>query len=237
MPKDTRYRVKLTFSGDEQGPVEELCNSWSRWLPPATSLRQIILLLAENPGAIQKVGTPGAQTTPDDPRVTQPGPGPGPTLASPLKNPDPEEEKRRKKEGEQKGESEGGTRLAPLDVAERIVSDLNEQTGSTSRANGKIIRGMIQARLNDGWTEADFYEVHRKKTLEWKSDQRMERFLRFKTLYSPTNFESYVGQPDVSPQRGLAFTEGEKRRERHRKRAATKHQDRNIREDLPDAKI
>jgi hypothetical protein len=30
----------------------------------------MILLLAENPGAIQKVGTPGAQTTPDNPKVT-----------------------------------------------------------------------------------------------------------------------------------------------------------------------
>ena len=120
-------------------------------------------------------------------------PTPSPDHAGAGTDPGEEEENTKKKKEE--------TRLAPLDVSERIVSDLNERTGSSARYKGKGIRTMIQSLLNDGWTEADFFEVHRKKAREWKGDQKMERYLVFGTLYRPSNFEKYLGQLDVGKRR------------------------------------
>lgn len=95
MPKDSRKRVKLTFDDDEMRMVDSLCSSWSKWLPPATSLRQIILTIADNPSLIENLGTQGPRVAPEGPNVTQPGPGPDHAPArvdSPEKQTDIEED-------------------------------------------------------------------------------------------------------------------------------------------------
>jgi uncharacterized phage protein (TIGR02220 family) len=133
---------------------------------------------------------------------------PSPTPARAGTVPEKKEEKNKKKKEEM--------RLAPLDVTTRILDDLNDRAGTGFRATGKKARTLIADRMRDGFTEADFYEVHRKKCAEWL-DSDMCRYLTFETLYS-LKFEKYLGQPDVGPQRGLAFTDGEKRADRWDKR-------------------
>lgn len=75
---------------------------------------------------------------------------------------------------------------------ERIVSYLNEQTGSHYKPTSRKTRNMIQARMNEGFSVSDFLEVIDKKNKEW-SGTPMARFLRPETLFG-TKFEGYLNQ-------------------------------------------
>lgn len=180
----------MTFTADEMKHVDALCESWSRWLPPATSLRQMILLLAENPGAIQKVGTPGAQRDPQGPTGTQAGPGPDHTqdIAQDTRSSSGKEEEKKSKK---KKEKKNG--LAPLPVSEEVIGYLNEQAGTSFQPDADAHRKLIQARMNDGATVDDLKTVIRKKCAEWKGG-KMQTNLKPSTLFRASNFEGYLGQ-------------------------------------------
>ncbi len=77
-----------------------------------------------------------------------------------------------------------------------IIEDLNLQAGKKFRYDTKSTKDKIQARLNEGYTVADFKEVHRVMVLSWGNDPKMRQFLRPETLYAPSHFDSYLNQPD-----------------------------------------
>jgi uncharacterized phage protein (TIGR02220 family) len=104
-------------------------------------------------------------------------------------SPEKKEEKKKKKKKDPE--------LAPLDVTGRILADLNKRAGTGFQARGKVARRLIAARLNDGYKEADFIEVNRKKCIEWKDNPKMKGSLTYETLYGP-KFEKYVGQLESS---------------------------------------
>ena len=74
----------------------------------------------------------------------------------------------------------------------KIITYLNKQTGSNYKFSSKKTNDLINARLREGFTEQDFYEVIDKKTIEWKGTD-FEKFLRPETLFS-NKFESYLNQ-------------------------------------------
>lgn len=117
----------------------------------------------------------------------------GTYIAPKTPHPDPEEEKKNKTKKKR------DPQLAPLDVTKRILDDLNERTGNGYQSRGKVARRLIQARMNDGYVEADFIEVNRKMSTQWMGDEKMERCLNFETLYGP-KFEKYIGGKDIGPQ-------------------------------------
>lgn len=129
-------------------------------------------------------------TTPIGSNTLRPGSG---RFPSGVATPGPTRE-RESSSGSKKEEKKKGSALAPLDLTQRILDHLNELAGSGFQAKGKLARGLIGARLKEGFTEADFYEVNRKKAAQWKDDPKMRTYLRPKTLYSASNFEEYLGQ-------------------------------------------
>ena len=52
----------------------------------------------------------------------------------------------------------------------------------------------IVARLKEGYSERDLRVVIASKVNEWKSDEKMARYLTPKTLFNRTNFATYAGQ-------------------------------------------
>ena len=120
------------------------------------------------------------------------------------------------KKEEKKKNKKGDARLAPLDVAGRILDHLNQKAGTGFRASGAATRKLIATRLAEGWSEADFLLVIDKKCREWLTTD-MDRYLQPSTLFG-TKFEQYHGQKDVGPKRPLATTEGEKRAQRFEER-------------------
>ena len=91
-----------------------------------------------------------------------------------------------------KGNNNNNSNNYPIPY-DRIIDYLNKRTGSGYRPSSKKTRDLIKARFNEGFTEEDFYQVIDKKTADWLSDNRMNKFLRPETLFG-TKFESYLNQ-------------------------------------------
>lgn len=74
-----------------------------------------------------------------------------------------------------------------------IVEYLNEKTHKKYRYDSSSTQRLIQARLNEGYTKEDFEKVIDIKTAAWLGTD-MEQYLRPKTLFNPSNFESYLNE-------------------------------------------
>lgn len=79
-----------------------------------------------------------------------------------------------------------------------IVDYLNLKLDTNYKSKTKETRKHIIARLKDGYTFDDFKIVIDKKYQQWHNDPKMAEFLRPKTLFSPSNFESYLNQKEVT---------------------------------------
>jgi uncharacterized phage protein (TIGR02220 family) len=79
-----------------------------------------------------------------------------------------------------------------IDIVKRIIEYLNNRCGTKYRHSSENTKKCINARLNEGYTEEDFYTVIDKKANEWLGTPR-EEYLRPITLFSP-KFESYLNQ-------------------------------------------
>jgi uncharacterized phage protein (TIGR02220 family) len=79
------------------------------------------------------------------------------------------------------------------DSAKRIIDYLNEKAGTQYRCTAVKTKDLIKARLNENFTEQDFYRVIDKKCDEWMNDEKMCKFLRPETLFS-NKFEGYLNQ-------------------------------------------
>jgi uncharacterized phage protein (TIGR02220 family) len=73
-----------------------------------------------------------------------------------------------------------------------VIADLNDVCKTSYKLSGTKTRDLIKARLNSGFTVADFQKVHRLKYAEWNNTD-MEKYLRPETLYG-TKFEGYLNQ-------------------------------------------
>ena len=74
-----------------------------------------------------------------------------------------------------------------------IIGYLNEICGTNYRPNSRTTKGLIQARMNDGYTVDDFKTVIYKKAKQWKNDARMCQYLRPETLFG-SKFEGYLNE-------------------------------------------
>ncbi len=77
--------------------------------------------------------------------------------------------------------------------AEEVLSFLNEKTGRVYRPVDTNLK-LIIARLKSGATVLDCRQVIAKKTREWRSDVKMNEYLRPATLFNATKFEQYMGE-------------------------------------------
>ena len=77
---------------------------------------------------------------------------------------------------------------------QEIIDYLNEKAGKKFKVNEKT-NAHINARVNDGYTLADFRAVIEKKVAEWRGTE-MDKFLRPETLFG-TKFEGYLNQNET----------------------------------------
>lgn len=79
-----------------------------------------------------------------------------------------------------------------VEVYKRIIDYLNSRCGTRYTEKNKQTKESIHARLEEKFTEEDFYTVIDKKCNEWIGTE-MEKYLRPQTLFG-TKFESYLNQ-------------------------------------------
>lgn len=80
-------------------------------------------------------------------------------------------------------------------IIQEAVDYLNETAGKRYKATTPKTRSLIKARLQEGFTLADFRTVIDKKYREWGGSE-MDKYLRPETLFG-TKFEGYLNQSDV----------------------------------------
>lgn len=85
------------------------------------------------------------------------------------------------------------------EIYRRIIDYLNSRCGTRYTEKNKQTKESIHARLEEKFTEEDFYTVIDKKCNEWLGTE-MERYLRPQTLFG-TKFESYLNQNIVKEQK------------------------------------
>lgn len=74
-----------------------------------------------------------------------------------------------------------------------VLGFLNIKTGRRYKPVKANIE-MIAARLREGATVDECRQVIAKKCREWRTDEKMEAYLRPKTLFNRTNFAQYQGE-------------------------------------------
>ena len=85
----------------------------------------------------------------------------------------------------------------------RIAIDyLNKRAGTAYKASSRKTKELVSARMNEGFTEEDFYTVIDNKVDEWGKPPKagandMRPFIRPETLFG-TKFEAYLNQRRVS---------------------------------------
>ena len=84
---------------------------------------------------------------------------------------------------------------ATSETYKEIIDYLNFLANTRYRWQSKQTQRFINARLSEGYTVEDFKRVIRVKVKEWK-DSDMGQYLRPQTLFRPSNFESYLNQPE-----------------------------------------
>lgn len=78
-----------------------------------------------------------------------------------------------------------------------VLQFLNEKTGRNYEPLPATLEPII-ARLKEGATVDDMRAVVAKKCREWSADERMEKYLRPKTLFNRTNFANYKGELEAT---------------------------------------
>ena len=82
----------------------------------------------------------------------------------------------------------------------KFIEWFNELADKNFR-NTETNRKLIRARLNEGYTKEDIAKVVRFKVNQWKDNTKMNKYLRFTTLFAPTNFSNYLQEvEDNSPE-------------------------------------
>ena len=84
-------------------------------------------------------------------------------------------------------------------IYSRVIDHLNEKASKNFKGTTKKTKSCIDARIREGFTEADFLKVIDIKTKEWKDNPDMSKYLRPETLFG-TKFEGYLQQETVKEQ-------------------------------------
>lgn len=79
------------------------------------------------------------------------------------------------------------------DDIKAIVEYLNEKLDAHYKPNGKKIKDLVRARMNEGYTVEDFKTVIDKKFKSWGNDAKMSLYLRPSTLFG-TRFGEYLNE-------------------------------------------
>jgi len=87
--------------------------------------------------------------------------------------------------------------IKEVKLKEYIVEDLNLVLGTSYKTTTLKTKELINARINEGFSLDNFKTVHRKMLRAWGADEKMCKFLRPQTLYSP-KFESYLNQRETT---------------------------------------
>lgn len=117
------------------------------------------------------------------------------TINKPLTTNEEYKEDKNIKNEEEKEESKNEKKDTYLPERKQIIEYLNQKLGTRYRHGSDINKKYINARLNEGYTVDDFYDVIDKKCGEWQGTER-EKYLRPETLFG-NKFESYLNQKIV----------------------------------------
>ena len=82
---------------------------------------------------------------------------------------------------------------SPHPPYKEIISYLNEKTGKTFKFSSKSNQSLINARFNEGFSLEDFKQVINKKVADWGNSDKMNQYLRPRTLFG-TKFEDYLNE-------------------------------------------
>lgn len=89
-----------------------------------------------------------------------------------------------------------------------IINYLNDVACKNYRSSTRKTKDLIKARWNEGFRLDDFKKVIDIKTTQWINDEKMNKFLRPETLFSP-KFESYLNEKgDVTNQENTQYDYG-----------------------------
>ena len=83
---------------------------------------------------------------------------------------------------------------AQLDVYNEIIKYLNDKTGSHFKPTSKSTQRLINGRVSENYSIDDFKHVIDVKTIEWKNNPKMSKYLTPDTLFNATKFEKYLNQ-------------------------------------------
>ena len=92
----------------------------------------------------------------------------------------------------------GSAKAEPKSIHKEVIDYLNSKAGVHYKHNANATKRVIDARLKEGYTLADFIAVIDKKVAEWINNPEMSKYLRPTTLFGP-KFESYLNQKSVNP--------------------------------------
>lgn len=92
-------------------------------------------------------------------------------------------------------EQEDGKKARRSREYQEIIGYLNEKTGKRFTSKSRDTQGHISARLDEGFTVADFKTVIDKKVREWMGTE-MEKYLRPETLFSK-KFDRYLNETNI----------------------------------------
>ncbi|CDA11222.1 conserved phage C-terminal domain-containing protein [Intestinibacter bartlettii] len=100
-------------------------------------------------------------------------------------------------------------RLLEIDnnIYSRVIDRLNNLANKKYKSTTNKTKSLIDARLNEGFTEEDFYKVIAIKVKAWK-DTDMDRFLRPETLFG-TKFEGYLNESEAANNQNKNNTQGQ----------------------------
>lgn len=78
-------------------------------------------------------------------------------------------------------------------IYSRVIDHLNKKASKNFKSTTKKTKSCIDARIKEGFKEADFLKVIDIKTEEWKDNPSMNQYLRPQTLFG-SKFEGYLQQ-------------------------------------------
>lgn len=112
-----------------------------------------------------------------------------------------EKEKKKDKEKEKESMSDSPNQdESPIPYSE-IVDYLNKKCITRYRDSTAKTRTLIKARFAEKFTLDDFKQVIDKKSAEWLTDEKMNKFLRPETLFG-TKFEGYLNEKEGATNAG-----------------------------------
>lgn len=80
------------------------------------------------------------------------------------------------------------------ELYQAVIDYLNQYTGKHYRSTTKATQRLINGRVKEGATLADFKHVITVKCRQWQGTS-MQQYLRPSTLFSPQHFEEYAQEP------------------------------------------